>query len=41
MKSTLEWIKSISEDAEEQISNLEDSVLEITQLEQGKRKKNF
>ena len=38
MKNTLEGISSRLEDAEEQISNLEDRLAEITQLKQQKEK---
>ena len=38
MKNTLEGINSRLEDAEEQISDLQDIVVEITQSEQKKEK---
>ena len=39
MKNTLKGINSILEDTDEQISNLEDKVVEITQLDQQKEKR--
>ena len=38
-KNTLEGINSRLDDTEDQISNLEDKVVEITQTEQKKNKK--
>ena len=40
MKNTLEGIKSRIHQAEEQISDLEDRLMEITAAEQNKLKKN-
>ena len=40
-KKTLEGINSTLGDTEECISNPEDRIMEITQPEQQKRKKNF
>lgn len=41
MKNTLESINSRSDEAEDQISNLEDEAVENTQLEHKKRKKRI
>ena len=41
MRNTLEGINSRSEEAEEWISNLEDRVVESTQAEKKKEKKNL
>ena len=41
LKNTLEGINSISEDAEEEISDLVDRAVEITHLEQQKKKKRI
>lgn len=41
MKNTLEGINSRLNDAEEQISDLEDRVMEIAQSEQQKEKRIF
>ena len=40
MKNTLEGIKSRIPEAKEQISDLEDRMVEITAMEQNKEKKN-
>ena len=40
MKTTLEGINSRITEAEEQISDLEDKIVEITTAEQNKEKKN-
>ena len=39
MKNTLEWINSRLNDTEEQISEQEDRVVEITEVEQKKEKR--
>ena len=41
LKNTLEGINSRLDDTEEWISELEERIVEITQAEQKKRKKNF
>ena len=40
MKNTLEGINSRITEAEEQISDLEDSMVEFTAVKQNKKKKN-
>lgn len=40
MKNKLEWISCRINEAEEQISDLEDRLVEITTTEQNKEKKN-
>ena len=40
IKNTLKWFKHRPDGAEEKISQLRDKVMEFTQLEQQKRKKN-